>query len=156
MKKIIITLLFLALVITSSFAANVNIISNAPESSLTAVLKYNNQTINSESGFQITASQALDMPIQQSTESFSVLISSNKKTDTNLIIDISATPFVSESGYNSLITPVTNSDFNKNISVLAGVHTNEQVSQFTLNWTGKAGLPLGQYNSNVTITISAN
>lgn len=156
MKKVITTLLLLALVITSSFAANVNILSKSPESNVTAILKYNNQTINSEAGLQITASQALDTPVQHSTNIFSVLINSNKSTNTNLIIDISATPFVSDSGYNSLITPVTNSGFNKYITVLAGIHVNEQVSQFSLNWTGKEGLPPGQYNSDVTITISAN
>ena len=50
----------------------------------------------------------------------------------------------------------TQSNFESSIQVLAGVHTNETVSTFTLNWTGKTGLSAGQYSSDVTITICAN
>ena len=156
MKKTITTLLILVLAISSLFAADVNILSKAPESNLTAELQYNGITLGNNQNLQINATENLDNPIYQSTAPFSILVNSNKVTDTTLTVDIAATQFISEKGVNSDITPTVDKDFESSIQVLAGVHTNETVSTFTLNWTGKTGLSAGQYSSDVTITICAN
>ncbi len=156
MKKIITTLLIIALAITSSFAADVQIISKASETSLTAVLQYAGQTLDNEEGLQITTNESLDVATVQKTEDFSILVNSNKTSDTTLIIDINASSFVSKNGFDSEITPKTDSNFNRELIIPSGVHANETASTFNLSWTGKEGLPSGDYSSEVIITISAN
>ncbi len=156
MKKIITTLLIIAFAITSSFAADVQIISKASETSLTAILQYDGQTLDNEEGLQITTKESLDVATVQTTDDFSILVNSNKATDTTLIIDINATSFVNGNGFDSGITPATDDNFNSELNILSGVHTNEIASTFNLSWTGKEGLPSGHYTSDVVITISAN
>ncbi|MBK5201273.1 MAG: hypothetical protein JJE21_07040, partial [Spirochaetaceae bacterium] len=111
MKKTITIILILALSIVSLFAANVNILSKAPEATLTAAIQYDGKTIDNEEEIQINAFEKLDNPIYQSTKNFSILVNSNKVSDTNLTVAIVATSFINQDGVDSQITPSTDEKF---------------------------------------------
>lgn len=160
MKKLVLLLSILTIAITSSFASSINILSSVSLQHLSATIIYGENTSIENNDLVIVSDFNLDNEIEQKTDVFSVLIDGNTSESETVTINIQAEAFKSDT-FTTTITPEATAvnDFSSftngssDITLEAGVYSQEVGSQFTLNWVGQSELPNGQYYSTVTMNI---
>jgi hypothetical protein len=160
MKKLITLFLIITVIIASSFASEINILSSVELQHLSATIIYNENSDISDNNLEIISEYSLDEEIAQSTKAFSVIVNGNTSETETITVTIEATPFTS-SNHTTTIVPVATAldsfsafiDGSQATSLIAGVYTNQVASQFTLNWMGQSELPNGEYYSTVKMSI---